>query len=289
MVLVIGKSGQLSDSLARLLGSQCLQIGRPEMDLAHPENLRKQLDLLAPTLIINAAAYTAVDQAEQDYELALAVNAKAPKVMAEYCLAHQIPFVHYSTDYVFSGEGDTPWKEECLARPINAYGRSKWEGEKAIIETGGMYLIFRTSWVYEAHGKNFMETMIRRGLEDTLIKVVNDQMGAPTRARELAAATIEILNKLSKSSPFPAGTYHMVNSGFTSWYGFARKIFELGSEMGLPLDIHNITPVSSIEFPRPAQRPMNSKLSTLKLKEIFCMTLPPWEESLKACLLDRIK
>ena len=206
MILILGANGQMGKALTALLGNNAIPLTRTEADLSEPQQLHAQLERHRPSAVINAAAYTAVDKAESERELAFAVNAQSPGVVAEYCKARSIPFMHYSTDYVFNGTGNTPWKETDATAPLSAYGQSKCAGEERVEAVGGQYFIFRTSWVYDAFGKNFLNTMLRLGAEKEELRVVADQWGAPTYAPHLAQATVGVLQRLgieAFSTPAP--------------------------------------------------------------------------------------
>jgi dTDP-4-dehydrorhamnose reductase len=278
-ILIIGKNGQLSSAFAEILGDKAEFIGLPEIDLAKPHELKNHLEKFSPKILINAAAYTAVDKAEEDYETARLVNSQSPGIMAEFCKARDIPFIHYSTDYVFPGTGEKPWRETDSPAPLNAYGRSKLEGEKNIERVGGKYMIFRTSWVYDDKRKNFLTTMLRLGAEREKISVVADQWGAPTYAPHLA--------KYSLKQNSPSGIYHMANSGVTNWYEFAREIFRLAAKKNIPLKVKEVEPISSSEYKLPANRPHNSRLDMEKIKTELGIVMPDWREALKECI-DRI-
>ena len=241
-MLIIGQSGQIGSALARLLPHATLW-GRKEADLFNPLALRNALEALPspPAAIINAAAYTAVDQAESEPDLAMAANAHSPAMMAEYAARQDIPFIHYSTDYVFDGSGNAPRTEDTPTAPLNVYGRTKREGEKQIEAIGGRYLIFRTSWVYDAKGKNFFNTMLRLGAEREELRVVADQIGAPSYAPHLAEYTLRALSAAQKEELFPSGIYHFCHGGETSWHGFAEAIFEWARSRNVALRVNQVT------------------------------------------------
>jgi len=262
---------------------------RSRVDLTNPDAIRAIIRDSKPDVILNAAAYTAVDRAETEPELAMAVNGIAPRVMAEEASRSNAILVHYSTDYVFDGSKPGPWSEDDATNPLNAYGRTKLAGEEAIQQTGGAYLIFRTSWVYSARGHNFLRTMLRLAATRQEMDVVDDQSGAPTSARSLAAATQSIVTGILAgrhgSATEWAGLYHMSCSGKTSWFGFARAIFALQqscSRAKSPV-IHAI---HSAQYPSPAKRPANSVLSNDKLLHRFGVQLGPWEAALKPVMQE---
>lgn len=283
--LVFGAKGQVGSALTKLLGSgRVLALDYPEVDFAKPETLGKLLDEIQPRHIINAAAYTAVDQAESEEPLATLINADAPGALAQWCSKYQIPFVHYSTDYVFDGSGNSPWKETSPTAPKNAYGRSKLAGEQLVQLAGGKFIIFRTSWVYDATGKNFLKTMLRLGKEREFLRVVNDQCGAPTYAPHLARGTLRALEFAVQQKTFPSGIYHLCNSGVTHWCEFAEMIFKHAKNKGLPLRIHKVEPITTDAYPTPAKRPLNSRLDLEKAKSVLQVVLPPWQEGLQECM-----
>lgn len=277
-ILVIGANGQVGRALMEL-STNAIGVTREEINLETIEFFPSDTGL-RPSAIINAAAYTAVDKAEEEEVRAYNINARAPEILAKYCKENDIPFVHYSTDYVFDGSGKQPWTESEPTNPLSAYGRTKLEGEKRIAALGGKHLIFRTSWVYDETGKNFVNTMLRLGAERDELRVVNDQWGAPTYARHLAQATLTALENAQKAPRFPSGVYHLCGGGETNWQQFARQIF---AEAKLPKSpkIHGIP---SSEYPTPAKRPMNSRLDCSKALHVLGVKLPAWELGLKECL-----
>ncbi len=259
---------------------------RDALDLASPEQIRAKVREVAPDVILNAGAYTAVDRAESEPELARAINAEAPRVLAEEALRTNALLVHYSTDYVFDGSKSGPWVEDDATGPLNVYGASKLAGEDAIRNVGGRYLIFRTSWVYGPHGKNFLFTMLRLGRERDSLNVVDDQIGAPTSSIELARATSTITSGILAGRIDKAGwpgVYNMTCSGAVSWCGFAQAIFERAPQLlGGKTPKVNAIPFSA--FPTPAKRPQNSILSNEKLFQRFGIRLAPWEAALDEVL-----
>lgn len=288
-VLILGATGQVGTELQRSFSAfHVFPADRQSGDLAQPDQIRGLIRERKPNLILNAAAYTAVDRAESESALAYAINAEGPRVLAEEARRSGAVLVHYSTDYVFDGAQPEPWTEDDPTGPINVYGASKLAGEQAIREVGGRYLIFRTSWVYGPHGRNFLLTMLRLGLERQTLNVVNDQRGAPTTSIELANATSVIVHRiLSGECGEPeqwAGVYHMTCSGSTTWCDFARAIFErAGSLVNGKSPVVNGIPSS--EYPTPAKRPSNSILSNALLEKTFGCHLLPWQSALDAVLL----
>lgn len=301
VILVIGKDGQVGFELARSLGScgNVIPVGRDRVDLADPDSIRRVMRDVRPDLIVNAAAYTAVDRAEAEPDLATAVNGLAPGVLAEEAKRLNAVLVHYSTDYVFDGTKGSPYSEEDATRPINAYGRSKLAGEHAIQETDVPHLILRTSWVYGRRGRNFMLTMLRLAKERQPIRVVNDQWGTPTSSASIAEMTAAILRRLCLGRPEfgeriqeSSGVYHLSCAGQTTWFGFASRIFEnaVNARVVMPeflLDaLPALTPISTDEFPVRTPRPRNTVLRSGKLFRVFRLQMPHWESSLSDCMAD---
>lgn len=282
-ILVIGSGGQLATAYKALL-PDALFVGRDTLNLQHPLQVRGVLSSLTPSAVINTAAYTQVDKAETEEAVAQAVNAESPAEMARYCAAENIPFVHFSTDYVFNGEGKTPWKETDATAPLNAYGRSKLAGERGIEDAGGQYLIFRTSWVYDAFCKNFVNTILRLVGEREELSIIDDQFGAPTYAPHLAAASLAGLEAAQNREEFPSGIYHLCNAGETTWYRFAAGILKHAKRAGLPVKVKTTKPIPATEYPLPAHRPYNSRLDCAKARSILGITMPSWEEGLAACM-----
>ncbi len=281
-ILLTGKNGQVGWELAQALAplGEVIAFDRGDLDLADPDQIVSVVRSARPEVLINAAAYTAVDRAESEPDAAYAINATAVAILAEEAKRVQALFIHYSTDYVFDGTKDTPYIEEDRPNPVNVYGRSKLGGEQAIHSIGGAHLILRTSWVYSARGKNFLLTIRRSLHEKNELRVVSDQIGAPTSARGLAEATAELLRRHGAAALGDArGIYHATASGSTSWHGFAREIARLER----PDSPARIVPITSSEYPTPARRPGNSRLSNEKLFRRFGVALPRWETSLEAC------
>jgi dTDP-4-dehydrorhamnose reductase len=286
-ILLLGSRGQLGIELGKALapGAELLALSRQDVNLSDGDALRAAIRQAGPKVIVNAAAYTAVDRAETEPELAHAVNAVAPRIMAEEALRVDGWLIHFSTDYVFDGSGREPSKETDSPRPLNVYGRTKLEGERAIAATGCRHLIFRTSWVYAAHGSNFLRTMLRLGRERPRLTVVDDQFGAPTSAGELARGVRTVLNRLANcdSAPVESGIYHMTCSGVTTWFGFAKAIFSNAEGM---VPTPEIIPIPSEQYPTPAARPRNSVLNCDKLEKTFGIRLAPWEGALAQVMME---
>lgn len=283
-ILVLGAGGQVGRALVALLGKRCVGLDRGRADLAEPDHLPAVLDAHAPRAVINAAAYTLVDRAESEVQLAATINGEAPGVLARWCADAGIPLVHFSTDYVFPGDGATPFTESDAVAPLNTYGATKLFGERRIAEAGGRWLVFRTSWVYDATGRNFFTTMLRLMSERRELSIVADQHGAPTYAPHLAAATISALRTAEAAPAFPSGIYHLCGSGETTWHGFACAIRDEARARGMSLEIDSIEPITSAEYPVPATRPANSRLDTSKAHQIFGVSLPDWREGLAECM-----
>ena len=285
-ILITGRNGQVAQALLSSLQDlgelSCL--GRAELDLADAEAIRAQVRARRPDLIINAAAYTAVDQAESESEQAFAINAIAPGVLAQEAKALGIPLIHYSTDYVFDGSKPSPYQDDDQPAPLGVYGQSKLAGEQAIAAVGGEHLILRTSWVYSLYGRNFLLTMQHLLQEREELRVVSDQVGAPTWAGTIAAATRELIEHWRNDQAGPWGTFHLTGQGQTSWFGFASAIGEHLQAAGKPCA--RLLPIASSEYPTPAQRPLNSRLDCSRLQRTWTIQLPDWQTALADCLRD---
>ncbi|MGS7839808.1 dTDP-4-dehydrorhamnose reductase, partial [Stenotrophomonas maltophilia] len=280
-VLVFGGNGQVGQELLRALtplgtvvattrsgqlpdGSAC-----EVADFGQPDSLPALLDRLQPSVVVNAAAYTAVDRAEQEVDAAFAANAQAPGVIARWCAAQGVPFVHYSTDYVFDGQGTAPYREDEPTAPLGVYGTSKRDGEEAVRAAGGRHLIFRTAWVYASHGANFLRTMLRVGAERDALRVVADQIGTPTPAALIADVTAMALQR----SPSLSGTWHLTANGQTSWYGFAEAIFAEALALGVLERVPAVEEITSADYPTPARRPAWSVLDNRGLQDALGIRL----------------
>lgn len=297
-IVIVGRNGQLAwEANQRFHGlGELVSIGRPELDLTDIEGVRAQIRRIKPSVLVNAAAYTAVDQAQSEPDVAMKINSEAPAAMAEEMKRLGGLFITYSTDYVFDGKSPSAYKETDPTAPLNVYGASKLSGEKAIETVGGSYLIFRTSWVYAARGKNFLKTIFRLAAERPELRVVDDQIGAPTWSRDLADATREIIEQLAAQSSSAGtslgealgdrrGIYHMTAAGSVSWCGFAAAILDEMKKRGLSKgNLANIMPIPASEYPTPAARPQNSRLCNDKLKATFGVTIPQWRTSLTAVM-----
>lgn len=294
IILVTGSNGQVGFELRRSLATlgHVIALDRDGCDLGAPDAIRALVRRRRPDVIVNAAAYTAVDKAESEAELAFAVNGVAPRVLAEEAHSLGSLLVHYSTDYVFSGTGDTPYEETDEVGPLSVYGKSKLAGEQAIAGTGASAIVLRTCWLAGAHGENFARTMLRRGRERDTLRVVNDQFGAPTTASLVADVTARIIDRAwlhGNRAAFPSGIYHLAAAGETSWHGYATEVLRYAAGKGvvLKVDPDGIEAIAATALPRAAQRPANSRLNTRKLRETFDIHLPEWQSGVHY-LIDQI-
>jgi dTDP-4-dehydrorhamnose reductase len=290
-LLVTGANGQIGWELRRSLRGvgDVLAMDRTACDLSRPRDLPGIIREAKPDVIVNTAAYTAVDKAENEEELATLVNGTAVGVIAEEARRLGALLIHYSTDYVFDGAKDCPYLEDDLPSPINAYGRSKLAGERAIGQSGGDYLILRTCWVFAARGHNFLLTILRLAQERDELSVVADQIGAPTWARYIAEATAHIVDctcREQAEADFTSGILHVAAGGSTSWWGFAEAILDQAMGRGRLRRRPKVRPISSSEYPRPAARPRNSRLAGARLRERFGITLPEWQQGLALCVQE---
>lgn len=286
--LVLGGNGQLGQELLRALvpvgpviattrdgrladGAAC-----EFADFDKPASLPALLDRVRPSVVVNAAAYTAVDRAEQEPEATRRANTEAPAVIAQWCARHAVPFVHYSTDYVFDGQSRVPYREGAPTAPLGVYGTTKRDGEDAIRAAGGRHLIFRTAWVYAEHSANFLRTMLRLGAERDVVRVVADQIGTPTPAALIADVTAHVLQHPGELS----GTWHLTTTGETSWHGFAEAIFAEAVARGVLPRAPRVDPITTAEYPTPARRPAYSHLDVSRLQADFGLSLPTWQAGL---------
>lgn len=305
-IFLIGRTGQIGGDLMRLLPEMGTFVapGRDALDLSNPEQIRRAIVEARPRWIVNAAAYTAVDQAESDVASARAINAVAPGVIAEEAKKVGAWLVHYSTDYVFDGAKESPYGESDATNPLNVYGQTKLEGENAIRQSGALHFILRTSWIYATRGRNFLLTFLRLATQQEELRIVNDQIGAPTWSREVAAATAQIMrlamqNKIDSTLTELSGTYHVTASGETNWADFARAILEKTSALPkndrwlstvtnkYPLIARRVSSISTAEFPTAARRPAYSVLSNARLSVGFGISLPDWRTQLNSALAHR--
>lgn len=282
-ILLLGKNGQVGWELQRSLAplGELTALDRHMVDglsgdLSDLDALRATIQKIRPDVIVNAAAYTAVDKAESETELANRVNGQATRVLAEEALSLNAWLIHYSTDYVFDGHGSTPWQETDPVSPVNCYGASKLAGEQAIMISGCKHLIFRTSWVYGARGNNFAKTMLRLAKDRKTLSVIADQVGAPTGADLIADVTALAIQQVMHS-PELAGLYHLAASGEVSWHAYASHVIDFARESGEQLDVERIDPIATSAYPTPARRPLNSRLNTQKLRSNFSLHLPDWQ------------
>jgi dTDP-4-dehydrorhamnose reductase len=293
-ILLLGKNGQVGWELQRALAPLgelvALDFDSPgplSADFSKPESLAATVRAVAPQIIVNAAAHTAVDKAESEPDLARAINASAVGVIAREAATLGAWLAHYSTDYVFDGSGSTPWIEDSPTGPLSVYGKTKLEGEEAIRASGAKHLIFRTSWVYAARGGNFAKTMLRLAKERDRLTVIDDQVGAPTGADLLADITAHAL-RAAQQQPVLAGTYHAVAAGETHWHGYAQHVIEFARAAGQPIKVaaHAIEAVPTSAFPTPARRPGNSRMNTSKLQQAFGLSLPAWQTGVERMLTE---
>jgi dTDP-4-dehydrorhamnose reductase len=296
-VLVFGKNGQLATELGKQVGAlsglkdQWVFLDSHQANFLSPEDVIKSLETHKPRIVINAAAYTAVDLAETEADKAKQINCTTPGLIADWCGTNKSSLIHFSTDYVYSGEGDQPMKETAALAPRNKYGETKLEGEKKIQSSGCHHYIFRTSWVYSASGNNFVKTMLRLGREREQLKVVGDQVGSPTSAKDLASATLRLLRhpQFLKEQ----GVFHLAGQGFVSWCDFAKEIFrearEITKNRGNIFKVREIAPITTAEYVTPAKRPLNSRLNQNKFLDTFGFSLPTWQVGLKSVLTELLQ
>jgi dTDP-4-dehydrorhamnose reductase len=291
-ILLLGKNGQVGWELQRSLSplAEVIALDRQTVDglcgdLSDLDSLRATIRQVKPDVIVNAAAYTAVDKAESEPELADRVNALASQAMAEEALTLNAWLIHYSTDYVFSGSGQTPWQEDDAVAPVNHYGASKLAGEQAITASGCKHLIFRTSWVYGARGNNFAKTMLRLAKDRETLNVIADQIGAPTGADLIADVTALAIQKVIQH-PELGGMYHLAAGGEVSWHGYASHVIDFARSHGEQLAVTAINPIDTTAYPTPARRPLNSRLNTQKLRDSFSLHLPDWQSGVTRMLME---
>lgn len=308
-ILLLGPMGQVGWELRRSLQSlgEVIAVGRNAaveqpawvrqqkltIDLAKPDSIRKVVRVVQPHLIVNAAAYTAVDRAEEQTDLAMAINGIAPGVLAEEAQRLDCGLIHYSTDYIFDGSGERPWQEDDAPNPINAYGRTKLAGEEAIRAVDAAHIILRVCWVHGVHGANFVKTMLRLAAQRPELSIVNDQFGAPTSARVIADATANLLARMpcdiTGELKERGGTFHWACQGETNWYDYALEIFRQARERGLSLLVKQVKPIPTSAYPVPAKRPLNSRMNCERLAERFHLTPPHWKVALGHVLEEFIR
>ena len=293
-ILVTGNKGQVGFELMKTLAplGKVIGVDIKECDLAQSAMIDALLDRVKPDIIVNPAAYTAVDKAESEPTVAHAINAQAPKTLARQASRRNIPIIHFSTDYIFDGTKEEAYVEEDPANPKSVYGKTKWLGEEAVRSNAAKHVILRTSWVFGAHGVNFLKTMLKLSQERDKMSIVSDQFGAPTSARMLAEVTAEIVKQLLQEFSYRKyGTYHLVADGETSWYGYAKYVVEQANALGMETKLTpaNIKAIKTKDFPLPAPRPANSRLDTTKVKETFGISLPTWQSEVDRVLNELIK
>ena len=292
-ILLFGKNGQVGWELQRALAplGNLIVVDRQSTDYCgdfeNPAGLAETVRRIKPAVIVNATAYTAVDKAESEQEKARLVNATSIEALAAVAEETGAWLIHYSTDYVFDGSGNQPWREDDATAPLNTYGETKLEGEQAIVSTMTKYLIFRTSWVYAAKGNNFAKTMLKLAKDRESLSVINDQSGAPTGAELIADSTAHAI-RVALEDQAVAGIYHLVASGETTWYAYATKVIEFARAQGVELQVQTINAVPTSAFPTPAQRPANSRLNTEKFQQAFGLNLPDWTVGVERMLLETL-
>lgn len=282
-ILVFGRNGQV----ARALGAACPEAtftSQPDCDFERPETVIAALERFKPAIVVNPSAFTEVDKAETEYDTALRINAHVPNLIAKWCRDQGASLIHFSTDYVYSGTGDSFWKETDKPGPLNKYAQSKLEGEKAIQAADCHHFILRTSWLYSLWGKNFVRTMLRLGQERETLGVINDQFGAPTYAADLARAVVSLIRHPEFRKY--GGIYNIANSGITTWHGLAARIFDTLRSRGQTLKLNQLNAITTEQYPLPAERPKNSRLDTSRIAGDFGIKLRPWEQALDECLTE---
>ncbi|MCX3309097.1 dTDP-4-dehydrorhamnose reductase [Pantoea vagans] len=293
-ILLFGKNGQVGWELQRALAplGNLIVVDRHSRDYCgdfeKPEGVAETVRKIKPAVIINATAYTAVDKAESEQDKARLVNATSIAALAEAAEEIGAWLIHYSTEYVFDGSGDRPWREEDATAPLNVYGQTKLEGEQAIVNNMSKYLIFRTSWVYAAKGNNFAKTMLKLAKDRDTLSVINDQFGAPTGAELIADSTAHAI-RVALNDSSVAGLYHLIAAGETTWHAYATSVIDFAKQQGVELNVQVINPVPTSAFPTPARRPANSRLNTEKFQQTFCLTLPDWQKGVERMLLETLK
>jgi len=292
-ILLTGVNGQVGHALnAKLVRNEVFALSREQLDLTKVHDIRRVVREIKPDLIINPAAYTAVDKAEAEPELTHAINAIAPQILAEEAARLNAALIHFSTDYVYDGTRATPYVEEDATNPVSVYGKSKLVGEDAIRQAGLPHLILRTSWVYGAYGKNFLKTILRLAAEHNSLRIVADQFGAPTSSESIADGVLQLVNIWQSQNENQTGVYHFTNAGSTSWHGFSReivneynKLLSIKNWPALKASVESIVAISTADYPTPAARPANSRLDNTKLKSTFNIELPSWKVGLHQVML----
>ena len=292
-ILLTGATGQVGWELARALAPMGTIVSPPrtEFDLARPETLAATVDEMKPDVIVNAAAYTAVDQAESDTAMAMAVNADAPHELAKAARKLGALLVHYSTDYVYDGTKTDAYTEDDPVNPLSVYGKSKLAGDEAVRDSGADHLILRTSWVYAARGKNFLLTMLRLAAEREQLRVVDDQTGAPSWSRLIAVSTGVALRQdiaRRRDGTFQSGVFNLTTGGAVTWFGFANAIINAARQHGVAMKCRDVVPIATADYPLPARRPANSRLSNAKIAKRYGLHLPEWQRCMQLCLAEVI-
>ncbi len=287
-ILIIGKHGMLAQELLGCFRAAEFDVvckGRPEIDLCQPDTIREVPLHDQPSVIINAAGYTAVDHAESHPEQAFATNRDGVRCLAESAHRFGIPLIHLSTDFVFDGKSPRPYREDDPASPLGVYGQSKWEGEEAVRQCHPQHIILRTAWLYSLYGRNFLKTILIRAKENQELRIVNDQWGCPTWAKDVASALVVIVQKIRDDKEIPWGTYHFCGSGETTWYGFAQAIIKQAQEIS-PFQAKGIIPINTEDYPTLVKRPAYSALDCSAIHQAFGLRSPQWQDSLGHCLKE---
>lgn len=288
MILVTGGQGQVATELAARAPGRVHRVGRPQFDFDRPDTVAAVMDATQPALVVNAAAWTAVDAAETEAAAVLRANRDGPALLARLCQARGIPLIHISTDYVFDGTKATPYTETDPVGPTGVYGSSKLAGEQAVLESGAQAVVLRTAWVYAAAGKNFVRTMLAAAQKTGTLRVVADQHGCPTNAGDLADAILAVAARvLAGWQPGFGGVFHAAGTGSTSWHGLAVATFAAAAPFGRP--VPTVTPIATADYPTPARRPANSRLDCSKLAATFGVSLPPWQPSLDRTVAEIVR
>lgn len=276
--VICGKNGQLSSAFSKLVSHDTVYFSHNEVDFTSLDSVTAAFTKHAPDVIINLCAYTNVEKAEDHKEQAYKANAETPKTLAKYCAQNNVILVHFSTDYVYAGEGNAPQSETTELSPLNIYGLSKLQGENEIVKINCKHLIFRTSWLFDGKSKNFFTTMMSLSMQRQTLSIINDQIGAPTHTYHLAQATLKAVNNAIKTDVFPSGIYNLCSSGEVSWFNYASLIFEKSEEKGCDLLLKCVKSVPSESYKTKAKRPLNSRLDCFKASEILNVKMPSWEE-----------
>lgn len=288
MILIFGSRGQLAQSFKAVvpahLDGQTVFVSSQDANFLEPVKLAGLLDHYSPQVIINCAAYTMVDQAEVDFDIAEGINAKAPQEIARWASKNEALFIHFSSDYVYSGQGTEPWIESSEVQPINKYGETKAHGDEAIRNTACRHFIFRTSWVYSEYGNNFLKKMLKLARSHRELRIVDDQVGSPTYAPTLAKTVWQIVDQVLQNQKYPSGIYHLTNSGYVSWADFAIAIFDDSKKNGMDFSLEKVAKIPTKEFPTPAMRPLNSRLNNTKFERTFGLSLPSWQDDMRLCI-----